>query len=96
MAEHFVRAVGGPDHGGIEVDGVSGAFVHTIQVGDEVFAQCGELAVGVSVESCEVIIDGGAHAIDDDARKRIGVLVDVELDRHIEVRSPVWLEADEV
>lgn len=96
MTEHFVRAVGGPDHGGIEVDGVTGAFVHTVQIGDEVFAQCGEFAIGISVESGEVIVDGCAHALDDDVRKRICVLVDVELDRHIEVRSPVRLEADEV
>src|SRR5699024_954272 len=50
----------------------------------------------VAVESGEMVVDGGAHAVDDDLGRRIGVLVDVELDGYVQVRRPVGFEADAV
>src|SRR5699024_7284416 len=39
MAEDLVRAVGGPDHLGLQRDAVTGTFVDGVEIGHEVFTQ---------------------------------------------------------
>ena len=72
------------------LDGVGGAVRH------QGVAQRGELPVRIPVERGRGLRRGGGDVGDAGRRGAVGILVDVELHGHVELRRPVGLDAGEL
>lgn len=62
----------------------------------ECLAQLSELAVGIPVDGVQRLANCAGDVVGDLGRDRVRVLVDVQLDRHLHLRSPIRLFAAKV
>ena len=54
------------------------------------FSQFGEFTIWISVQASRRFSDFLRNGFHDSLRKRMGVLVDIQLDGHVDLRCAIW------